>query len=259
MGRAIVRNPQVFLMDEPLSNLDAKLRVQMRAEIARIQREVEATTIYVTHDQIEAMTMGDRVAVLRKGALQQCDAPQVLYEHPVNLFVASFIGSPAMNLVQVRIEQDGEKLACVLGSQRLELPGTLLARLPALRAYAGRTVALGVRPEHLQDAALAGHRGEGAGVLRGRVVTTELLGSEVLAHVEVDAAPVVTQEVLEVAGDTDRALAEDLRSDASERRTTFVCRFSTETAVRTGDDAFVSVATDKLQFFDLETETAVHG
>ena len=109
MGRAIVRNPQVFLMDEPLSNLDAKLRVQMRAEIARIQREVGATTIYVTHDQIEAMTMGDRVAVLRKGALQQCDAPQVLYEHPVNLFVASFIGSPAMNLVQAQIEQDGDE------------------------------------------------------------------------------------------------------------------------------------------------------
>ena len=259
MGRAIVRNPQVFLMDEPLSNLDAKLRVQMRAEIARIQREVEATTIYVTHDQIEAMTMGDRVAVLRKGALQQCDAPQVLYEHPVNLFVASFIGSPAMNLVQARIEQDGEKLACVIGTQRLELPGTLLTRLPAIRAYVGQTVALGVRPEHLQDAALAGHRGEGAGVLRGRVVTTELLGSEVLAHVEVDAAPVVTQEVLEVAGDTDRALAEDLRSDASERRTTFVCRFSTETTVRAGDEALVSVAIDRLQFFDLETETAVRG
>jgi multiple sugar transport system ATP-binding protein len=259
MGRAIVRNPQAFLMDEPLSNLDAKLRVQMRAEIARIQREVEATTIYVTHDQIEAMTMGDRVAVLRKGALQQCDAPQALYENPVNLFVASFIGSPAMNLVQARIEQDGDRLTCMIGSQRLELPGPLLTRLPALRAYAGRTVAVGARPEHLQDAALAGHGGEGAGVLRGRVVTTELLGSEVLAHVEVDAAPVVTQEVLEVAGDTDRALAEDLRSDATERRTTFVCRFSTETAVRAGDEALVSVATNKLQFFDLETETAVRG
>ena len=257
MGRAIVRNPQAFLMDEPLSNLDAKLRVQMRAEIARIQREVGATTIYVTHDQIEAMTMGDRVAVLRKGALQQCDAPQVLYEHPVNLFVASFIGSPAMNLVQAQVEQDGEGLACVIGSQRLRLPRALLARLPALRAYVGQTVALGARPEHLQDAAFAGSAGEGAGVLRGRVVTTELLGSEVLAHVEVGAAPVVTQEVLEVAGDTDRALAEDLRSDASEHRTTFVCRFPIETAVRAGDEALVSVVTDKLQFFDLQTEAAL--
>ena len=256
MGRAIVRNPQAFLMDEPLSNLDAKLRVQMRAEIARIQREVGATTIYVTHDQVEAMTMGDRVAVLRRGALQQCDAPQHLYEHPVNLFVASFIGSPAMNLVQARIEQDGEKLACLIGSQRLQLPDTLVAQRPSLRAFAGRTVALGVRPEHLQDAALGGQRGQ-AGVLRGRVATTELLGSEVLAHIEVEAQPVVTQEVLEVAGDTDRTLAEELRSEAGEHRTTFVCRFATETTVRAGDEALIAVATDKLQFFDLETETAV--
>jgi multiple sugar transport system ATP-binding protein len=172
--------------------------------------------------------------------------------------VASFIGSPAMNLVQAQLEADGEKLSCLIGSQRLQLPDTLLARLPALRSLAGRTVALGVRPEHLQDAVLAGHRGEG-GVLRGRVVTTELLGSEVLAHIEVAAEPVVTQEVLEVAGDTDRALAEDLRSEAGERRTTFVCRFAIETTVRAGDEALVSVATDKLQFFDLETETAVRG
>jgi multiple sugar transport system ATP-binding protein len=258
MGRAIVREPQAFLMDEPLSNLDAKLRVQMRAEIARIQREVGATTIYVTHDQVEAMTMGDRVAVLRKGALQQCDEPQRLYEQPVNLFVASFIGSPAMNLVQARLEADGQRLSCVIGSQRLQLPDTLVARIPSLRAHVGRTVALGVRPEHLQDAVLAGHRGEGSS-LRGRVVTTELLGSEVLAHVEVEAEPVVTQEVLEVAGDADRALADDLRSEAEERRTTFVCRFAIETTVRAGDEALVSVATDKLQFFDLETETAVRG
>jgi multiple sugar transport system ATP-binding protein len=256
MGRAIVRNPQAFLMDEPLSNLDAKLRVQMRAEIARIQREVEATTIYVTHDQVEAMTMGDRVAVLRKGELQQCDAPQTLYEQPVNLFVASFIGSPAMNLVQARVEADGEKLACLIGSQRLELPATLISRMPALRAYAGGSIAVGVRPEHLQDAALAG-RGGADGTLRGRVVATEQLGSDVLAHVEVEAEPVVTQEVLEVAGDADAALAEDLRSEAGRRRTSFVCRFAPATAVRPGDDAHVTVATDKLHFFDLQTETAV--
>jgi len=258
MGRAIVRNPQAFLMDEPLSNLDAKLRVQMRAEIARIQREVGATTIYVTHDQVEAMTMGDRVAVLRKGALQQCDEPQRLYEQPVNLFVASFIGSPAMNLVQARVESAGERLACTIGSQQLQLPDALVARLPSLRGFVGRAVAVGVRPEHLLDATIAGDRGDGS-VLRGRVVTTELLGSEVLAHIEVEAEPVVTEEVLEVAGDTDRALAEDLRSEARERRTTFVCRFPIETAVRPGDDARVAVATDKLHFFDLQTETAVRG
>jgi multiple sugar transport system ATP-binding protein len=256
MGRAIVRNPQAFLMDEPLSNLDAKLRVQMRAEIARIQREVGATTIYVTHDQVEAMTMGDRVAVLRKGALQQVDAPQRLYEEPVNLFVASFIGSPAMNLVQARIEADGDGLSCLVGSQRLQLPEPLVSRLPSLAAAAGRTVALGVRPEHLQDATLTGRRGEGH-ALRGHVVTTELLGSEVLAHVEIEAAPVVTQEVLEVAGDADRALAEDLRSEAGGHRTTFVCRFATETAVRPGDEALVAVSTEKLQFFDLDTEASL--
>ena len=235
MGRAIVRDPQAFLMDEPLSNLDAKLRVQMRAEIARIQRELGATTIYVTHDQVEAMTMGDRVAVMRKGVLQQCDDATGALRAPGNLFVASFIGSPAMNLVQAEIEGDGERLACRIGSQRLQLPETLVERLPALRALVGQTVALGVRPEHLHDAALDGDRtraGERGSVLRGRVVTTELLGSEVLAHVEVEGEPVVTQEVLEVAGDTDRALAEDLRSEVGERRTTFVCRFAIETAVR---------------------------
>jgi multiple sugar transport system ATP-binding protein len=228
----------------------------MRAEIARIQREVEATTIYVTHDQVEAMTMGDRVAVLRKGELQQCDAPQTLYELPVNLFVASFIGSPAMNLVHARVEADGEKLACLIGAQRLELPGTLMSRMPALRAYAGGSIAVGVRPEHLQDAAFAGRDGA-HGALRGRVVATEQLGSDVLAHVEVEAEPVVTQEVLEVAGDADAALAEDLRSEAGGRRTTFVCRFAPGTAVRPGDDAHVTVATDKLHFFDLQTEMAV--
>jgi multiple sugar transport system ATP-binding protein len=255
MGRAIVRQPQAFLMDEPLSNLDAKLRVQMRAEIARIQREVGATTIYVTHDQIEAMTMGDRVAVLRKGELQQCAPPQALYERPVNLFVASFIGSPAMNLVQASVEQDGEGLSCVIGGQRLSVSPRLLAERPALRALAGRTVAVGIRPEHLRDASLAVGRDDPT--MRGRVITTELLGSEVLAHVEVDAEPVVTQEVLEVAGDADRALAQDLETEARERRTTFVCRFPIETTVRAGDEALVAVATEKLHFFDLGNETAV--
>jgi multiple sugar transport system ATP-binding protein len=257
MGRAIVRNPQAFLMDEPLSNLDAKLRVQMRAEIARIQREVGATTIYVTHDQVEAMTMGDRVAVLRKGVLQQVDTPQRLYEQPTNLFVASFIGSPAMNLVEARLELEGERLSCVIGSQRLRLPDDVHAQLPALRPHVGRTVALGVRPEHLREADLAPNGGEST--LLGRVITTEQLGSDVLAHVEVDAAPVVTQEVLEVADDTDRALAEDLRSEAAERRTTFVCRYAPKTAVRPGDETRIAVAADSMQFFDLETETALRG
>jgi len=137
MGRAIVRHPQVFLMDEPLSNLDAKLRVQMRAEIARIQRELGATTIYVTHDQVEAMTMGDRVAVLRKGQLQQVDSPQEVYDRPANLFVASFIGSPEMNLVEARLERGGDGLVCHVAGRELRLPPELVHARPGLEAYAG--------------------------------------------------------------------------------------------------------------------------
>src|ERR671918_2780930 len=149
MGRAIVRNPQAFLMDEPLSNLDAQLRVQMRAEISRIQHELGATTIYVTHDQVEAMTMGDRVAVLRKGRLQQLDEPQRLYDAPVNLFVASFIGSPAMNLVEARVERRDDDLVCRLGEQALVLPTEVVAARPALARYEGRKIALGIRPENV--------------------------------------------------------------------------------------------------------------
>ncbi len=254
MGRAIVRDPQAFLMDEPLSNLDAKLRVQMRAEIARIQRELGATTIYVTHDQVEAMTMGDRVCVLRKGELQQVDTPQELYLHPTNLFVASFIGSPAMNLVQATLERSADGLACRVADQLLALPGAH----PELEPYAGRTIGLGIRPEHLHDAELT-TEAPAAGRLRGRVVTTELLGAELLVHVEVGAEPVVTEEVLEVAGDADRALLEDLRSEARERRFVFVGRFDARSRVRAGDDLEVGVDTSSMHFFDLETEAAIRS
>jgi multiple sugar transport system ATP-binding protein len=257
MGRAIVRNPQAFLMDEPLSNLDAKLRVQMRAEIARIQREVDATTLYVTHDQVEAMTMGDRVCVLRKGELQQVDTPQVLYERPINLFVASFIGSPAMNLVQAQLERVDGGLVCRVGVQELALPPATAA-VPELQAYVGRTIGLGIRPEHFRDAALAPDTPQERR-LRGRVVTTELLGFELLAHVEVAAAPVATAEVLEVAADVDRAVIDDLRSEAREQRTVFVGRFDAQSRVRVGDEIEVAVSVDKLHFFDLETELAIRA
>jgi multiple sugar transport system ATP-binding protein len=252
MGRAIVRDPQAFLMDEPLSNLDAKLRVQMRAEIARIQRELGATTLYVTHDQVEAMTMGDRVCVLRKGELQQVDTPQALYERPKNLFVASFIGSPAMNLVQATLERSPDGLAFRIGDQVLAAAG---AR-PALEPYVGRAIGLGIRPEHLHDAELTTDT-QAVGRLEGRVVTTELLGSELLAHVEVAAEPVVTQEVLEVAGDADRALIEDLKSEAREHRFVLVGRFDARSRVRAGDDVEVVVDTPFMHFFDLETEAAI--
>src|SRR3954451_1588584 len=154
MGRAIVRHPQAFLMDEPLSNLDAKLRVQMRSEIARIQHDLGVTTIYVTHDQIEAMTMGDRVAVMRKGMLQQADTPQTLYDRPNNLFVAGFIGSPAMNLLAATLERSNGDLAANVGSQRLTLSDETVSQHPALQRFEGRNIVLGVRPESLDDAAL---------------------------------------------------------------------------------------------------------
>jgi multiple sugar transport system ATP-binding protein len=256
MGRAIVRDPQAFLMDEPLSNLDAKLRVQMRAEIARIQRELGATTIYVTHDQVEAMTMGDRVAVLRKGRLQQVASPQRLYDRPANLFVASFIGSPEMNLVEARLERADGGLVCRLAGQELAVPAELVGARPGLDRYVGKTIGLGIRPEQLEDAALAGDVPAGSR-LRGRIVTTELLGSELLAHVEVDASPVVTQEVREVLEDVDRSRVVDLETEAQARRTVVIGRFEIGSEARAGEPVEMRVDTRRLHFFDLDSEVAI--
>jgi multiple sugar transport system ATP-binding protein len=255
MGRAIVRNPQVFLMDEPLSNLDAKLRSQMRTEIARVQREVGATTIYVTHDQVEAMTMGDRVAVLRKGELQQVAEPQKLYEHPANLFVASFIGSPEMNLVVAKLEQADGGLRCEVGKQVLEIPAELARSRPELERYVGRTLGIGVRPEHLEDAALA--PAASLGRLNGRVVTTELLGSELLAHVEIEGSPVLTDEVREVLADVDSTRITDVEAEARDLRSVFIGRFDPASPARAGDDVEIAVDLRRLHFFDLDTEAAV--
>ena len=256
MGRAIVRHPQAFLMDEPLSNLDAKLRVQMRAEIARIQHELGATTIYVTHDQVEAMTMGDRVAVLRKGELQQVDPPQVVYERPANLFVASFIGSPEMNLVEAQLERGDGGLVCRIGDQSIAVPDELAAQRPGLERYVGRTVGLGFRPEHLEDAALGGETPH-SGRLRGQVVTTELLGSELLTYVEVDAAPVATAEVLEVREDVDRSRVAALESEARAHRTVMIGRFDVASTARAGSAIEIVLDTGKLYFFDLDSEAAI--
>jgi multiple sugar transport system ATP-binding protein len=258
MGRAIVRQPQVFLMDEPLSNLDAKLRVQMRAEISRIQHEVDVTTIYVTHDQVEAMTMGDRVAVMRKGELQQMAEPQKLYDAPRNLFVASFIGSPAMNIVEATVQQhDGRSLAVRIGDQELPVPQEVASRRPALAGYAGRKLAVGIRPEHLEDASLARN---GAARLRGNVLLTEALGSEILAHVELKATPVVTEEVVEGAVyEADEAeIVTDLMSEDESGRTTFVGRLDPGSRARPDMEIELVVNTQKLQFFDLETGHAIH-
>jgi multiple sugar transport system ATP-binding protein len=250
MGRAIVRSPQVFLMDEPLSNLDAKLRVQMRAEVSRIQRELRATTMYVTHDQIEAMTMGERVAVLRRGVLQQVDRPQRLYEAPVNLFVASFIGSPAMNLLQARIEPSNGDLRLELGTARVPL-----ADRPALAAYAGREIGVGVRPEHLREAEDAPLERR----LRGIVQATELLGSELLCHLEVGVSPLVTDEILELAADVDQAAADELKQEAEQRKATVVCRFEAGHEVRLGENAECALDPARLHFFDPETGQAIRA
>ena len=252
MGRAIVREPKAFLMDEPLSNLDAKLRVQMRAEISGLQRELEVTTLYVTHDQVEAMTMGDRVAVIRKGQLQQVGSPQELYDEPLNLFVAGFIGSPAMNLVSARVERDGDALLTRFGDQQLVLPPEMLARRPAIAGYDVRAVVLGIRPEDLEDAAVAG--GEAA-TIGGHVRLTEALGSELVVHFDVDAEPAVTEETRELAADAGDAVAfERLEQET----TTFVGRFSPRSDVKQGQHIRVAVDTRSLHIFDPESALAIY-
>ncbi len=256
MGRAIVREPQVFLMDEPLSNLDAKLRVQMRAEILRIQRQLRVTTVYVTHDQVEAMTMGDRVAVLRRGVLQQFDAPQHLYEQPANMFVASFIGSPAMNMLEAKLERDADGLACRFGSATLKLPASVLSARPALAGYAGRSIAVGIRPEALDH---AGRTNGGDGDrLRGIVRVVEALGPEQLAHVEVEARPVLAEEVIEGLVDMEQAdeLAEIL-PDAEGDQATLIARLNASASVRPDDVIDLSVDLPKLHFFELESGATI--
>jgi multiple sugar transport system ATP-binding protein len=258
MGRAIVREPQVFLMDEPLSNLDAKLRVQMRAEISRIQRQLAVTTVYVTHDQVEAMTMGDRVAVMRRGLLQQFDAPQRLYERPANLFVASFIGSPAMNVLEGSLERDGDALSCRIGAAALALPPELLNARPALARYVGGQVAVGIRPEALDE---PGRRDGGdGGRLRGRVQAIEALGPEQLAHVEIDAKPVLVEDVLEGLVDMDEAreLAE-LKTDPDGSRATVVARLDASARVRPDEPIELAVDLRHLHFFDLGSGEAIES
>jgi multiple sugar transport system ATP-binding protein len=256
MGRAIVRRPQAFLMDEPLSNLDAKLRVQTRAEIARLQDDLGVTTIYVTHDQIEAMTMGDRVAVMRKGELQQVAPPQELYDHPVNLFVGGFIGSPAMNLVEATLEGSNGSLTAVAGGQRIKLDSDALAARPALRAFEGKRVVLGIRPEHLEDAALVSDAPADRR-LKGTVELTEALGSEVMVHFGVDARPAVTEDVKELAQDLgDERKATD--EHAESQHTTMVGRFNARSQVKEGETVEVAVDTRSLHFFDPETGLGIY-
>lgn len=253
MGRAIIRQPQVFVMDEPLSNLDAKLRVQMRAEIAKLQRDLRVTTLYVTHDQVEAMTMGDRVAVMHKGVLQEEGKPQAIYDDPANLFVATFIGSPATNLFEGVVERDDlGNLSCRIGDQRLELPTT--PERSELRRFVNRTVAVGVRPEHLMhtsDADPSWPR------LRGEVSYVESLGFEQLVHMHIAATPVLSEDILDVARDLDAAAAEDLEKSAAAQRVTAIARFESGSHVLVDRPLELAVRPDKILFFDLGTGSAI--
>ncbi|HYS34738.1 MAG TPA: sn-glycerol-3-phosphate ABC transporter ATP-binding protein UgpC [Pseudonocardiaceae bacterium] len=252
MGRAIVREPQAFLMDEPLSNLDAKLRVQMRAQIARIQRDLGVTTVYVTHDQTEAMTLGDRVAVMKRGVLQQVGPPQELYDRPVNLFVAGFIGSPGMNVLTGQLEMDENGAYwTVLDSQRLRLADSVTHDRPALKGYVGREVIVGIRPEDMEDAEIAG---ELAGfTLRSVADLVEAMGSDVLVHFPIEARPARTEHTRELA-DEGAMLA---LPDEKRGMTTLVGRFSPRTRVFEGQPVLVRVDTARLHFFDPETGSSI--
>ena len=256
MGRAIVREPEAYLMDEPLSNLDAKLRVHMRAEIASIQDRLGVTTIYVTHDQVEAMTMGDRVAVMRKGEIQQVAPPQELYERPVNLFVGGFIGSPAMNLVEATIERRNGSLVALVGSQTLTLGEEVLKTRPAVENYAGRKVVLGIRPESLEDASLAPEI-PGDQHIKGVLVLREPLGSEIIAHFEVDAPPALTEDVRELARDVGHEGTVQAPAEG-DTKTTMVGRFGPRSHVRSGDVIDVAVETNAVHLFDLETSEGIY-
>jgi multiple sugar transport system ATP-binding protein len=251
-----VRQPAAFLMDEPLSNLDAKLRVQMRADIKRIQADLGTTMIYVTHDQVEAMTMGHQVAVMRKGELQQVAPPQELYDSPVNVFVGGFIGSPSMNMLLARIERADEGLAVAVGETRMAIDNETRSLHPALEAYEGREIVLGIRPEDLDDAALA--NGDLRPRLQGKVEMREALGSEVLVHFTIAAPQAVTDDVRELVEDVgdDRAV-DQLAAGVVPDEATLVGRFSPRTRVLEGDAVDVVVDQRALHFFDLETGRAI--
>jgi multiple sugar transport system ATP-binding protein len=254
MGRAIVREPQAFLMDEPLSNLDAKLRVEMRAEISRIQRDLGVTTIYVTHDQTEAMTMGDRVCVMRGGFLQQVDIPQHLYDHPVNLFVAEFIGSPAMNIVSATLERSDGQFAARFGDYSLQVDQATLAARSALAGYEGRGIVLGIRPEDIEDAAVVGETPAGR-TLSVETDIREDMGAEVFVHFSVQAEAVRTTEVVEAL---DREAVEAIEERARLKGVPFIARIERTTRAKEGEPIDLVVDTAHLHFFDPETGLGIY-
>jgi multiple sugar transport system ATP-binding protein len=257
MGRAIVREPAAFLMDEPLSNLDAKLRVQTRAEIAKLQSDLDVTTIYVTHDQVEAMTMGDRVAVMRKGELQQVDEPQTLYDRPVNLFVGGFIGSPSMNMLDARIEDGNGALKARIGEQVISLGSETLENRPGLRDYVGQDVIIGIRPEDLEDASL--ETGAPADrIITGKLELREALGSEIMAHFSIKAAHAETDEMRELAEDAGATGDQGAQIGVGEDEAVIVGRFSPRSRLQQGDEVKAVVDTRALHFFDPSSGTGIY-
>jgi multiple sugar transport system ATP-binding protein len=249
MGRAIVREPQAFLMDEPLSNLDAKLRVQMRTEIARVHQQLRTTTMFVTHDQTEAMTMGDRVAVMRQGALEQVDTPEELYKRPVNLFVGGFIGSPAMNMVLARLVAEGDKLFAQFGSQRIAVPREQLSQRKQLASYKDKEVILGIRPEDLEDAEFA-PRADPDALLDVEVALAEPMGAELVTYFEIDAPPVITKDTRDLSTDLDEL-------DANKGKALFTARIDSQSSARDGKPLKVVFDVTRLYFFDPQTEAAI--
>jgi multiple sugar transport system ATP-binding protein len=258
MGRAIVREPKAFLMDEPLSNLDAKLRVQMRSEISRIQHELDVTTIYVTHDQVEAMTMGDRVAVIRKGMLQQVDTPQYLYDHPQNLFVAGFIGSPAMNMVEASLARPNGTATVEFGGIRLAIPDDVFGTRPELKDYEGRQVILGIRPEDMEDSSLVSEAPADRRI-RSEVILREALGADVLAHFMIKAPVVMTEDVRELAHDVGQEAVEAVEQGAAAGESTFMARLNPRTTATKGSPIELVVDVHRLHFFDPDTGLGIYG
>jgi multiple sugar transport system ATP-binding protein len=251
LGRAIVREPQAFLMDEPLSNLDAKLRVEMRAYLQRLHQELGTTTLYVTHDQTEAMTMGDRVAVMREGRLEQVDRPQALYDRPANTFVASFIGSPAMNLVRARLEQTGERLEAVVGSHRLAFGDAILERRPELAQRVGRDVVLGIRPEAFEQSPNGAVSGR---TLELAVLLTEALGSDLVAHLDLDAEAVLTGDQLEVAEDLGHEAG---HTGVAAGHARITARLPPGALVRPGEMVRLLIDPERCHLFDADTGSAI--
>jgi multiple sugar transport system ATP-binding protein len=250
MGRAIVREPQAFLMDEPLSNLDAKLRVSMRASLSQLHSRLGVTTVYVTHDQVEAMTLGQRVCVLREGRLQQVDTPQTLYNSPVNLFVAGFIGSPAMNFTVAQLVRDGGP-AIVFGGHRLSLPDSVLAARPGLEDYlSGKDLIIGIRPSDFEDAGLADPSWPRMPV---EVNVTEELGSEIHVIYTIDVPPVQHASITHAR----EAEGDDEAIPLGANKTQWTARVAARSHIKPGASAELAVDTSNVQFFDPSSALAV--